>query len=105
MVVAFTSFTIVSPTDRNDHLTGRPIDRNDQHPRTIMSQKAILDKLARYRTVGARNSDQVLELGDRALRGGSLGDQGECRLCRIDLKWKNSGEADEHVMVPIQNGP
>jgi hypothetical protein len=51
-----------------------------------MSQKAILDKLARYRTVGARNSDQVLELGDRALRGGSLGDQGECRLCRPGLK-------------------
>lgn len=42
-----------------------------------MSQKTILEKLARYRTIGARESAQVLDLGDRALGGGSLGDQGQ----------------------------
>jgi hypothetical protein len=43
----------------------------------IMSQSVILEKLARFRTIGARNSAEVLDLGNRVISGGgSLGDQG-----------------------------
>ena len=49
-----------------------------------MSQSAILEKLARFRTIGARNSAEVLDLGDRVISGGaSLGDQGRWPLRQI----------------------
>jgi len=49
-----------------------------------MSQSAILEKLARFRTIGARNSAEVLDLGNRVISGGaSLGDQGRCPVGEI----------------------
>lgn len=38
---------------------------------------ADAELLARWRTLGARHSEEVLELGPRVLRSGGLGDQGE----------------------------
>lgn len=36
-----------------------------------------LDLLARWRNVGARHSDEVVEIAPRVLKGSRLGEQGE----------------------------
>lgn len=62
-----------------------------------MSTKQNLEKLARYRTIGARHSDEVFKLGSQALASGGrgLGEQGEC--CSYSLH-------QPRLIYVVQNG-
>lgn len=54
-------------------------------PASIMSGQTSLEQLARLRTIGARNSEQVYELADQLLKNGHLGDQGERESDECDM--------------------
>jgi len=48
------------------------------------SMTSDLEQLARWRTVGARHSQEVYDLGLKVLKSGGAGDQGELLVCFVD---------------------
>jgi hypothetical protein len=58
-----------------------------------------MDKLARWRTLGARYSEEVLELAPRVLKSGGLGDQG------LSLSQSYASLPELRALRPIADGP
>jgi len=67
-----------SPT-RTMPVNPRIIDRILAHIHTI-AMLSDAEILARWRTIGARNSERVLELAPKVLKSGGLGEQGKFQL-------------------------